>query len=553
MVECCRGTRGSNCQPPVANFTCSNGPSKQKPDTVSSPLAFSSAVAGTTQASLLDSDGGKTQSLIEASQYVHAKVNQESVKPVRELSLDCQTNLSEKPASLDGASAAINLSNQFSCSPVSKDDDRGINMAANISNATDLDGQSCTSVHEIEQIVTTDDRVQKLCSQVSSLSIDRNGMDDHSGITRLSNSISDNALIKSSQNQDLQQYYADQSREPSSITQKTATSTNGVYISRDKCEWLSDSQTQAVPNIFPELEEDIISFDNQRLKDPEVVSHSTYLPNSVNVLHSSNHFRSPSQQRESYGVANMSADHLYTDSKVRDGSILSGSSVSATPNGYLRNLAASSACSDRALENTLMHPDEGSGKNIGRFLGDAADVEIDAVVDKKGESSIISNILSLDFDSWDESLTSPQNLAKLLGDNDKQTGSHKISSSWKPQTNSQSRFSFARQEESINQVFDVQPSLNAFSQLSNNHPFSRDLAENRDLYSDKLGIGNGFLSSNFEESEIHASNHSAFSSSKLSGAYRWFWNLNISRSYWFLFSYLYFCLIKYVSIWLPLV
>ncbi|KAG6397681.1 hypothetical protein SASPL_143851 [Salvia splendens] len=40
------------------------------------------------------------------------------------------------------------------------------------------------------------------------------------------------------------------------------------------------------------------------------------------------------------------------------------------------------------------------------------------------ESSIISNILSLDFDSWDKFVTSPQNLAKLLGETDRRQGSY---------------------------------------------------------------------------------------------------------------------------------
>ncbi|KAL1802278.1 hypothetical protein ACET3Z_030925 [Daucus carota] len=39
-----------------------------------------------------------------------------------------------------------------------------------------------------------------------------------------------------------------------------------------------------------------------------------------------------------------------------------------------------------------------------------------------GESNIISNILSMDFDSWDESLALPQNLVKLPGETDKQFG-----------------------------------------------------------------------------------------------------------------------------------
>lgn len=465
-------------------------------------MAFSSAVAGSTQLSILHSDAGKRPSLSEEIQYVHTKVNPESSRTGKELNLDFQTNWYDKSATLNGSSAAI------------KDSDGGTAVTANIASASDQDGQSCSSVHEVEQVVATEGQVEIIGSQISSMSMDRNGMDEHSGTTRPSNSFSHHSFIKSPQNQGSQQYYAEQSREPPTVSQMTVPSINGVCMPKDKCDWISDSQSQAVLNTSPELEEDVISFDNQRLKDPEVVSRSTF-----NIRHNTNHLGSTLQQHDSYGTAtNLNADRTYGDNKARESSILSGSSVSIAPNGYLQNLVGSSVGSDRTLESSFMHSDDATGKNNGMFLGDTDNTEIDGFVDK-GESSIISNILSLDFDTWDESFTSPQNLAKLLGDKDKQSGSNKISSSWKVQTNSQSRFSFARQEESMNQAFDVQPSFNAIAQFSKNNPLSQDLAENRDFYSDKLGIGNGFLSSNFEESGFHASNHPAFSSNKISGAY----------------------------------
>ena len=65
-----------------------------------------------------------------------------------------------------------------------------------------------------------------------------------------------------------------------------------------------------------------------------------------------------------------------------------------------------------------------------------------------GENSIISNILSLNFDSDDSVLNSPHNLANLLlVETDKCNGmSKEISSSWKSQNSKQLRFLFARSE-----------------------------------------------------------------------------------------------------------
>ncbi|KAK1285194.1 hypothetical protein QJS10_CPB20g00359 [Acorus calamus] len=61
-----------------------------------------------------------------------------------------------------------------------------------------------------------------------------------------------------------------------------------------------------------------------------------------------------------------------------------------------------------------------------------------------GEDGIISNILSMDFDAWDDSLTSPHKLAKLLNETNKQNGLLNVSGLQNKQSNSQSRFSFAR-------------------------------------------------------------------------------------------------------------
>ena len=59
-----------------------------------------------------------------------------------------------------------------------------------------------------------------------------------------------------------------------------------------------------------------------------------------------------------------------------------------------------------------------------------------------GENNIISNILSLNFDSDDSVLNSPRNLANLLlVEINKCNGlSKEISSSWKSQNRKQSRF-----------------------------------------------------------------------------------------------------------------
>ncbi|KAJ7980940.1 RNA binding (RRM/RBD/RNP motifs) family protein [Quillaja saponaria] len=301
---------------------------------------------------------------------------------------------------------------------------------------------------------------------------------------------------------------------------KASISVNGVSFAEEQCDWSIDSeansQAQVVTNSSTQVEEDIISFDNQRLKDPEV-SRSPYIPTSPGLLHFSNHSRPyPLQNSERYDDVGVNGAPLFVDSNVSDGPRLSSSR--SILNGYPEKLVSSSSSgSNRALEHSFLLQDEGKGQHIGR-LGEAANSGINASLDR-GESSIISNILSMDFDTWDDSLASPQNLAKLLRDKDEQPGPLKVSSSWKAQNNNQSRFSFARQENYRNKAFDVYPSVNASARLPKNHSFIQDFAE-RDFYTDKLGIGNGFSSSGIEESENLGSSYYGVSSSNLSAGSR---------------------------------
>ncbi|XP_042042250.1 uncharacterized protein LOC121787544 [Salvia splendens] len=128
-----------------------------------------------------------------------------------------------------------------------------------------------------------------------------------------------------------------------------------------------------------------------------------------------------------------------------------------------------------------------------------------------GESRIISNILSMDFDPWDESLISPQNLAKLLGENDKQQGSFGFPGSRKNNTSTQSRFSFAREEPRSHASGSGQ-SVDCFTRNSNQLSFGHEFSNSNSFQLEKLDSLNGFPALNRLESELFADNHSHTSS-----------------------------------------
>ncbi|KAF1854483.1 hypothetical protein Lal_00014667, partial [Lupinus albus] len=302
-------------------------------------------------------------------------------------------------------------------------------------NSPDLTGKLHSSDPE-EGITTSNEEIHVLSCELSSINIDRNALNELCCISNPSSPPPDDVLIKPPQIQG-SQYSADQFRDVI-ITDgavKAATSDNGVRSSREQSEWRLDSYSQVLSNTA-EVEDDVTSFDNQRLKDPEV-------------------------HVEPFTVVN--AGSLYADERVGDESLSHPSSLSC--NGHPKKLVSGSSYG-------LPH-DKRSDQSIARLVTEVGNAGHDAPMDK----------------------------AKLLGDNtDNQSGPLKKSSSWKVQSNNHSRFSFARQEEPKIQNFDVQPSHTVSHQQPKCRSFIQDFAE-RDLYTDKLGIANGFRTSNFDEAE----------------------------------------------------
>ena len=233
---------------------------------------------------------------------------------------------------------------------------------------------------------------------------------------------------------------------------------------------------------------------SQANTDPEVISHS-YLPRSC-FPHVTNHNNPhPLQHGEPCTVVN--AGSLATVNEVGYEPKLHESK--ALCNGYSEKLDSTSS---------LLH-DERNDHHIGKLMSKTVNTGNDAATTDNGESSIISNILSMEFDAWDD-------LAKLLSDStENQNGPLKKSSSWNVQTN-QSRFSFARQEESKNQAFDMNPSHGANQQLLRSRSLFQDFVETTDMSLDKVGIAYGFPANNIEESENLGSGQFVASSNKLS-------------------------------------
>lgn len=473
-------------------------------------VAFSSAVASTSQGSTLQDDVGRKVACDEEGQSMNGKGKLDLKSAENHVSLESQAAAPEKPV-INDATATVTLSYQSSCPPPSKYNGWDSDVLPNITKSFDGTQQSHES--EKEGFAIPNGNFQNSLSDFSSMKVDSNIRSELSGVTRNS-SFSDGSTIKSPGNQVLQPTYAEQYHEPTSLAaERTGALENVVCASSEQLDWRTDQQMHSVRSTVSEVEEDILTIERPGLKDPEEASHDAYLPNSAHCTHIPNHYRSSSlQHSESFGAASLNSDSQYANTRVSDLSLLhSSSNYRVTSNGYPDKMVSSSACSDRNMEHSFSLLNGVQGMNMGRSLGDP---DSNGALDV-GESSIISNILSLDLDAWDDSLTSPQNLAMLLSETDKQPSSLKMSSNWKVQNNNnQSRFSFARQEELRSQTLDVNPSHNVFGKLPKNYTSNQDFGENRNSYFEKLGIGNSFSSSNFEEPENFTSSPSTFSSNR---------------------------------------
>lgn len=425
-----RGMRSSNGHSPSAVLPCSNGPSKMKSDASSNSLSFSMALASPTQNSILHTDMEKK--LNGEIRRTQQKDKLEKLQPLKQyLGADHRTS-------------------------VSKDKDKSTITASN----------STITVEKILD-VAAEGKIQNLCSDILSMSIDRN--------------------------QGVQPHDAEEFREPLVSPSAVRSITSNKDVRSDS---IGHSAEFGIGEV--EKEEDLLSSGN-RFKDPVLATNTSYEPSFSQSFHRSSDLggNSPLQ---AYGSLNVNVD------------------PPVVANGYTENLVSNSDW-DRTTENSYLFPNEEKMKHVGKFEDEVSKVDRIATADM-GESSIISNILSMDFDSWDEPLTSPQNFAKLLGETDKRQGSLGVSSSWKVQNSNQSRFSFAREEEEgvINQVFDVEPFVGNNSRaLNNNRHFSQGFVSNGDFYHDKLGNYNGFSSVGVDEPDNFFSSDSHMSSNKLSG------------------------------------
>ncbi|XP_022849054.1 uncharacterized protein LOC111371353 isoform X2 [Olea europaea var. sylvestris] len=482
------GIRSSNNQPLSTSIPCSNGLHKHKPNACNGPVTFSTAVASSSQVSSLHSDSGKKLVPSEESNTSLDKSKLEAIEHVKkDSSTDSRTILSSSSSSVLSVTSTINRQHG---QPTSKDKDGDASMLPCTNNSVNQYLKSCGPDSDTDSNDSADGKIENLCSEIFSMSIDRH--------------------------QQLQNGYAEHIGEPL-ISQTSGISALPVdedYASNRLSPLKLETHMQVSQVDSLQMEDNLLSFDKQRLKDPEFASSRNSIPDSSHSTHLSRHsnIHSPTQNNSDASVrVNVDRQIVHT----KDNLIVSASSNSVMSNKHPDNEFSSSSDPVNDVEHIYLFPiNKDKNSVLGRFKGEAACHSHPAAVDT-GESSIISDILSMDSYSWDDSIRSPQNLAKLFGETDERQGPFGVPSSRKIQNSNQSRFSFAREEERMNRASDFGLAINYVEQSLKDRPFGNDFTNSNSFHLEKFGSHNRLSLFNGVESDNFASSHSYISSNKV--------------------------------------
>ncbi|KAJ6803633.1 uncharacterized protein M6B38_189160 [Iris pallida] len=318
----------------------------------------------------------------------------------------------------------------------------------------------------------TDDNgsIQALCSSMSSLNTDGHLMVDHPdhnehlvSTTNFSSADMAKHLASSFEQCSSENRFEDLCTVP--CNQSSVLSSR--HASRGSSNWSSETQNQV--HSSGNKTKGPLSTDDDKIHRISHVSngasYSSYLNYPLNVASYINSFDSDVRQEASSFNADSQTTYVGRDMlQLRENSTL------FTEHNSLSNFCKSRNISELPQNKLNTEKDKSSSR-----------YDVEANFDRSTsldvpESSIISDILSLDFDPWDHALSSANDFAKLLGRTNKEDGSL-FSTSRNSSIISQSRFSFARQDNQLNHSgsFREHPDTHkSFSLLHNsygdNHP-----------------------------------------------------------------------------------
>ncbi|CAM8898050.1 unnamed protein product [Rhodiola kirilowii] len=462
------GMRASSSHPSMTSTSTLDAIGKQRADATGVSVSISSAVASPVPKRALPSDLRKKLAFTEEKQCSQAKEK-----------LDSSIN---KYDGSDLVNSSPDLNNTQHRQPAMEDQ---VKTGLSTDNMEDVALKKSYSPAHEKSAWDDDSSDDDLCGSSKYIS---NGISDarHS-VDRVSNVVPDELEISMSSNEPLKEIVT--SEGPKQLASSGST-TEEQY-----------DRTSIMPSTYTEVDEDIRSFNIQRLKDSQIVNRPSHLKSLMAPVHISNYASEPLiHMEDGLGSINMNGNSSIAGVSGQDGSHLHASSAPMTTNGY--NLMPPSE-NGHTFSNAEENQVKIYGSHVEKRLFSSKDLR---------EHSIISDILSMDLES-DGSLAA-HNLARLFSDVDKQHGSQMLSTSWIAQSNNnQSRFSFARQEESCYRTYAESSNPN-FRQPS----FSHNVIDSRNQYLDKVGPNSSVGFNNYEEYNIPSRNEAAISFNRISAS-----------------------------------
>ncbi|XVE96764.1 hypothetical protein REPUB_Repub02eG0250900 [Reevesia pubescens] len=214
--------------------------------------------------------------------------------------------------------------------------------------------------------------------------------------------------------------------------------------------------------------EDSLDFDDQQLKGLEDICNLPYASCSISLQQNLNKSSYSSWQQGNIKHQSDGRAHSRTEPLHDKCSFPLTSENLVSSNGFQNSIDGCIADLDRSFEYSDM-----VGSGDGKCINNVANVENYTTLDV-GEDSIISKILSMELDPWEDSLTS-DSLAILLRQNKEHYASINPLCFRKITDNNQSRFSFARQEDFSNQAShlgDLCGNIMDLHKRSANHDFN---------------------------------------------------------------------------------
>ncbi|KAG9158198.1 hypothetical protein Leryth_000340 [Lithospermum erythrorhizon] len=469
------GTRASNNLQP-ASLIPSNGQSKQKMD--NGPVTFSAAVTNQNQSDVL-----KKQLPNGESHVNHDKNRIEIVESVQNNSdVDRRTTNTVDRRTTNTAITATVEPLVSSSVNIQLPPEKNGRCLSSPTYATIPVQKSCGSSLGKESD-NTRVKVHNICSDVSSMNIS-----EHEGI--------------------LCNEYDHQFSEPITSYKDKKTSTSGVdtYVLNEKSDPGLHSGLQQSHLVSHEFEDDVVAFNNQRLKDPELVTDRVYMQNLTQSFHPSI-YSSDDLKREASSSLALGVN-FHPVNNIVD-TVAKTSDIPVISTGYIDNQVNRYDGLGMRVERLFSEDDKRRHMESFQSASGSRDATEDI-----GENSIISDILSLDFDPWEQPLATRQNLSQRLRNNDHQQGSF-VSSSRIGHSSSQSRFSFAR-EEQLSQSPYPDSSLHYPGNTTENGHFRHDFTNDRSTHFDKYGMRNDYSFGNAEESDDLSGIYPYRSSEKLS-------------------------------------